>query len=78
MSDSYDNISFIILLSFFFVCNQVFQVDLQDDGYLLKSIQVGLNPIAGISVNHAEALVKLLCQPCLRDTFLCQDGFYPI
>lgn len=75
MSDSYDN---IILLSFFFVCDQVFQVDLQDDGYLLKGLQVGLNSIAGIGVNHAEALVKLLCQPCLRDTFLCQNGFYPI
>ena len=57
MSDSYDNISFIILLSFFFVCDQVFQVDLQDDGYLLKSFQVGLNPIAGVGINHAEALV---------------------
>ena len=57
MSDSYDNISFIILLSFFFVCDQVFQVNLQDDGYLLKSLQVGLNPIAGVGINHAEALV---------------------
>lgn len=78
MSDSYDNISFIILLSFFFVCDQVFQVDLQDDSYLLKSIQVGLNPIAGVGINHAEALVKLRYQPCLRATFLCQNGFYPI
>ena len=78
MSDSYDNISFIILLSFFFVCDQVFQVDLQDDGYLLKGLQVGLNSIAGIGVNHAEALVKLRCQPGLGDTFLCQNGFYPI
>ncbi len=57
MSDSYDNISFIILLSFFFVCDQVFQVNLQDDGYLLKGLKVWLDSIAGISVNHAEALV---------------------
>lgn len=78
MSDSYDNISFIILLSFFFVCDQVFQVDLQDDGYLLKGLKVWLDSIAGIGINHAEALVKLLCQPCLRDTFLCQNGFYSI
>jgi len=63
---------------FLFVGYQVFQINLQDFSYLLERLQIWLNPIASIGIDHTEALIKLFSQPRLRDTFVRQDCLYAI
>jgi len=57
---------------------QVLQINLQYFSYLLERLQIRLNPIASIGIDHAETLVEFLCQPCLRDTFFQKDSLYSI
>lgn len=44
----------------------------------LQCLQIGLDSVASISINHTETLIKLFGQPSLRDTFIRQDRLYPI
>jgi len=61
-----------------FIGYQVLQIDLQYFCYLLERLQIWLNPIAGIGIDHTKTLIKLFSQPRLRDTFFQKDSLYSI
>ncbi len=62
-----------MLLTLVLVFYQIFQIHLKKLCNLLQCLQIRLDFVACISINHAKTLITLFGQPNLRNTFVRQD-----